>query len=140
MCEFLERAGLRGTPTEEVREWSTMTHRVVELFGPFPTPDDRRVELWLHEESATRLLDMCDRIDADFDRTKTENAKLRKICADMLRTMKHTTGPYIQTNHHTLLTKVFRDGKPTNVQASLTSLEERYEQLLREIGIEVRDD
>ena len=66
-----------------------------------------------------------------------ENAKLYEICADMLRTMKHTTGPYIQTNHHTLLTEVFRDGKPTNVQVSLTSLEERYEQRLREIGIEV---
>jgi len=79
MCEFLERAGLRGTPTEEVREWSAMTHRVVELSGPFPTPDDMRVELWLHEESATGLLDMCDRIDAEFDRTKTENAKLREL-------------------------------------------------------------
>lgn len=79
MCEFLERARLRGTPTEEVREWSTMTHRVVELTGPFPTPDDMRVELWLHEESATRLLDMCDRIDVEFDRTKTENDKLREL-------------------------------------------------------------
>ena len=97
MCEFLERAGLRGTPTEEVREWSTMTHRVVELCGPFPAPDDMRVELWLHEESATRLLDMCDRIDAEFDRTKAENAKLRKyaeLYAGLVKTCGCDFCPY----------------------------------------------
>lgn len=79
MCEFLERMRLTGTPTEEVRKWSGMTHRVVELTGPFPTPDEMRVELWLHEESATRLLDMCDWIDAEFHKVQAENAKLRKL-------------------------------------------------------------
>ena len=89
MCEFLKRARLRDTQTDEVREWSTMPHRVVELCGPFPTPDDRRAELWLHEESATRLLDMCDRIDAEFDRTKTENTKLRESVRNLLICIKH---------------------------------------------------
>ena len=92
MCEFLERMRLTGTPTEEVRVWSGMTHRVVELTGPFPTPDEMRVELWLHEESATRLLDMCDRIDAEFDRTKSENAKLREFVAEAIRLMQ-ANGP-----------------------------------------------
>ena len=78
MCEFLERMRLTGTPTEEVRKWSGMTHRVVELTGPFPTPDEMRVELWLHEESATRLLDMCDWIDAEFHKVQAENANLRE--------------------------------------------------------------
>lgn len=76
----------------------------------------------------------------DAQKYKAENERLRELCADMLRTMKHTTGPYIQTNHYTLLTKVFRDGKPTNVMVSLTSLEERYEQRFHELGIEARDD
>lgn len=97
MCEFLERARLRDTPTEEVREWSTMTHRVVELCGPFPTPDDMRVELWLHEESATRLLDMCDRIDAEFDRTKTENAKLRKLLSCALISAGYSGRRFLDT-------------------------------------------
>jgi hypothetical protein len=83
MCEFLERMRLTGTPTEEVRVWSGMTHRVVELTGPFPTPDEMRVELWLHEESATRLLDMCDRIDDEFHKVQAENAKLRELCSNM---------------------------------------------------------
>jgi len=78
--------------------------------------------------------------ECDADDLESENAKLRELCADMLRTMKNTTGPYIQTNHYTLLTKVFRDGKPTNVMVSLTSLEERYEQRFHELGIEARDD
>ena len=88
MSKFLERMRLTGTPTEEVRKWSGMTHRVVELTGPFPTPDDMRVELWLHEESATRLLDMCDRIDAEFDRIKTENDKLQELAAEAIRLMQ----------------------------------------------------
>ena len=85
MCEFLERMRLTGTPTEEVRKWSGMTHRVVELTGPFPTPDEMRVELWLHEESATRLLDMCDWIDAEFHKVQAENAKLRELCDDFYK-------------------------------------------------------
>ena len=84
MCEFLERMRLTGMPTEEVRKWSGMTHRVVELTGPFPTPDEMRVELWLHEESATRLLDMCDWIDAEFHKVQAENAKLRELVVDMM--------------------------------------------------------
>ena len=87
MCEFLERMRLTGTPTEEVREWSGMTHRVVELTGPSPTPDEMCVELWLHEESATRLLDMCDRIDAEFHKAQAKNAKLRELCADLYAEM-----------------------------------------------------
>ena len=79
MCEFLERMRLTGTPTEEVRKRSGMTHREVELTGPCPTPDEMRVELWLHEESATRLLDMCDRIDAEFHNIQAENDKLREL-------------------------------------------------------------
>jgi hypothetical protein len=83
MCEFLERMRLTGTPTEEVRGWSGMAHRVVELTGPFPTPNEMRVELWLHKESATRLLDMCDQIDAEFHKVQTENAKLRELVVRM---------------------------------------------------------
>lgn len=88
MCEFLERMRLTGTPTEEVRKWSGMTHRVVELTGPFPTPDEMRVELWLHEESATRLLDMCDRIDAEFHKIQAENANLRELLLEAYNTAR----------------------------------------------------
>jgi len=94
----------------------------------------------MHVLTDQEYIDQCERerlMQVSIDALDAENAKLRDICADMLRTMKHTTGPYIQTNHYTLLTEVFRDGKPTNVQVSLTSLEERYEQRLRKVGIEV---
>lgn len=121
MCEFLERMRLTGTPTEEVRKWSGMTHRVVELTGPFPTPDEMRVELWLHEESATRLLDMCDRIDAEFRKVQAENAKLRELLADTLIDPRDYCAKY----------GIDYDG--------WDSANDDIDRRLRELGIEVED-
>ena len=82
MCDSLERMKEINVPTEEIRLWSGLAHRVAEYTGPFPTPEDRVVMLWLHEESATMLLDMCDNVDKKFSELETENAKLRKAARD----------------------------------------------------------
>lgn len=82
MCDYLERMKKINVPTEEIRLWSGLAHRVVEYASPFPIPEDVVIMLWLHEESATILLDMCDDIDEKFSELETENAKLRKAAMD----------------------------------------------------------
>ena len=81
MCsEFLQRIRVKDVPTEEIRSWSGLAHRVIELTGPSPTfGEEVNIALWLHEDSASDLLDMCDEIDARFAALKTENAKLREL-------------------------------------------------------------
>ena len=79
MCDYLERMKKTNVPTKEIRLWSGFAHRVVEYTGPFPTPADRAIMLWLHEESATMLLDMCDDVDEKFSELEAENTKLRKL-------------------------------------------------------------
>ena len=78
MCEYLERMRIKGTATENIRSWSGYAHRVVELTGPSPTTDDVSVYLWLHKDSASLLLDMCDEVDSRFDALQAENERLRK--------------------------------------------------------------
>lgn len=78
MCEYLKRMSPQGTPTDDIRLWSGLTHSVVEYTGPRPFGMDGSVCLWLHERSATQLLDMCDELDAKFSDLMSENAKLRK--------------------------------------------------------------
>jgi len=82
MCDYLERMKKTDVPTEEIRLWSGLAHRVVEYTSPFPIPEDVVVMLWLHEDSATILLDMCDDIDEKFSELETENDKLRKAAKD----------------------------------------------------------
>ena len=83
MCEYLERMRVSGTATEDIRSWSGYAHRVVELTGPSPTTDDVSVYLWLHKDSASLLLDMCDEIDSRFDALQAENEKLREQIAQL---------------------------------------------------------
>ncbi len=82
MCDYLERMKKINVPTEEIRLWSGLAHRVIEYTSPFPIPEDVVIMLWLHEESATILLDMCDDIDEKFSELEIENAKLRKAARD----------------------------------------------------------
>ena len=79
MCDYLERMKKINVPTKEIRLWSGLAHRVTEYTGQFPTPEDRIIMLWLHKESATMLLDMCDDIDKKFSELETENADLREV-------------------------------------------------------------
>lgn len=60
------RVELEGVPTQAIREWSVFAHSVMELTGPWPFGEDGSVHLWLHEDSLTRLFDMCDVVDAKF--------------------------------------------------------------------------
>ena len=85
MCDYLERMKKTNVPTKEIRLWSGFAHRVVEYTGPFPTPADRAIMLWLHEESATMLLDMCDDVDEKFSELEAENAKLRELLSMYVR-------------------------------------------------------
>ena len=62
---------IKGTPTEDIRRWSVLAHSVMELTGPSTFGVDGNVSLWLHENSLTQLLDMCDIVDEQF--TKLEN-------------------------------------------------------------------
>lgn len=55
-----------GSPTQAIREWSVLAHSVMELTGPMPFGEDGNVELWLHEKSLAKLLDMCDAVDEKF--------------------------------------------------------------------------
>lgn len=84
MCDYLERMKKTNVPTKEMRLWSGFAHRVVEYTGPFPTPADRAIMLWLHEESATMLLDMCDDVDEKFSELEAENDKLRELVRALL--------------------------------------------------------
>lgn len=68
--ERIEPRITRGTPTEDIRRWSVMAHSVMELTGPSPFGMDGNFDLWLHEKSLTKLLDMCDSIDAFFYATQ----------------------------------------------------------------------
>lgn len=61
----LERMRVKGTPTEDIRAWCGFAHKVVELTGP--AQDDATFELWLHDDSAGILLDMCDEVDEKFE-------------------------------------------------------------------------
>ena len=79
MCEYLKRMSPQDTPTDDIRRWSGLAHSVVEYTGPKPFGMDGSVCLWLHERSATQLLDMCDELDAKFSDLKNENAKLREL-------------------------------------------------------------
>lgn len=83
MCEYLKRMSPQDTPTDDIRLWSSLTHSVVEYTGPEPFGMDGSVCLWLHERSATQLLDMCDELDAKFSDLKAENAKLRELVKDI---------------------------------------------------------
>lgn len=69
----------QDTPTDDIRWWSGLAHSVVEYTGPKPFGMDGSVCLWLHERSATQLLDMCDELDAKFSDLKNENEKLREL-------------------------------------------------------------
>ena len=80
MSEYLKRMRPQGTPTDDIREWSSLAHSVVEYTGPKPFGMDGNVVLWLHEKSATLLLDMCDELDAKF-------AKLNELAKLMHRTI-----------------------------------------------------
>lgn len=60
------RVRKENSPTAAIREWSVFAHSVMELTGPAPFGEDGNVCLWLHENSLTRLLDMCDAIDDKF--------------------------------------------------------------------------
>lgn len=79
MCDYIKRMSTQNTPTDNIRLWSGQTHSVVEYTGPKPFGMDGSVRLWLHERSATQLLDMCDELDAKFSDLKTENEKLRRL-------------------------------------------------------------
>lgn len=88
MCEYLKRMSPQDTPTDDIRWWSGLAHSVVEYTGPKPFGMDGSVCLWLHERSATQLLDMCDELDAKFSDLKTENEKLRELVKLMHGTIK----------------------------------------------------
>lgn len=83
MCKYLKRMSPQDTPTDDIRLWSGLAHSVVEYTGPKPFGMDGSVCLWLHEKSATQLLDMCDELDAKFSDLKLENTKLRELVRDM---------------------------------------------------------
>ena len=85
MDERVKRMLKKGCPTEDIRLWGGMAHRVVELTGPIDAPEDLRIELFLHDESAFRLLDMCDAVDEKFEVVVAENGKLRDALAKALR-------------------------------------------------------
>lgn len=86
MCEYLKRMRPQGTPTDDIREWSALTHSVVEYAGPKPFGMDGNVKLWLHENSATLLLDMCDELDAKFAKLK----ELAKLMHETIRDLQET--------------------------------------------------
>lgn len=88
MCDCPRRMSLRGTPTECIREWSGLTHSVMELAGPEPFGEDGHVQLWLHQDSLTRLYDMCDVIDDRFSMLEKENERLRELVRDMHEEMR----------------------------------------------------
>ena len=83
MCDYLKRMSPQDTPTDDIRWWSGLAHSVVEYTGPKPFGMDGSVCLWLHERSATQLLDMCDELDAKFSDLKNDNAVLRKLVKEM---------------------------------------------------------
>lgn len=94
--EFLQRTLIRDVPTEEIRNWSGLAHRVIELTGPSPHfGEETRVVLWLHEDSAIGLLDMCDEIDGRFAALEAENAKLRKELEELSATIDADTLDFV---------------------------------------------
>lgn len=93
MCEYLKRMSPQDTPTDDIRRWSGLAHSVVEYTGPRPFGMDGSVYLWLHERSATQLLDMCDELDAKFSDLKSENAKLRKYAKAYLASVRFSCEP-----------------------------------------------
>lgn len=81
--EFLQRTLVKDVPTEEIRNWSGLAHRVIELTGPVPKfGEEAKIVLWLHEDSAAGLLDMCDELDDRFATLEAENAKLREYATE----------------------------------------------------------
>lgn len=74
----------------------------------------------------------------EYSKLKAENAKLRKLCGDMMWTIRHAHGYFKNDTHEMLMTYVRgRDGKPTHIAHSLTCDEEEYERRMTELRIEV---
>lgn len=83
--ELLQRMRVNNTPTKEIRYWSRLAHSVMELTGPEPLfGRDGNVSLWLHEDSATILLDLCDDVDAKFAEVADENKLLKDLVLGLL--------------------------------------------------------
>lgn len=69
---------------------------------------------------------------------EAENAELRKLCGDMMWTIRHAHGYFKNDTHELLMTRMRgHDGKPTHVSYSLTCDEEEYEKRMSKLGIEV---
>lgn len=69
----------KNSPTAAIREWSVLTHSVMELTGPSPFGMDGNIQLWLHEKSLTQLLDMCDEVDKKFEMLNSKTLIAKQV-------------------------------------------------------------